>query len=119
LDVCGEEGRLKAEGFRVRGAWKQQVSPEEVGEVLLVGNPRYRKIQKGHVPRESLYAASGRTLAGRYLGVFFVYKLTHEALIISARDRDAKERRLSRLKFVAVIGRHGMSGQVGPARVRL
>jgi uncharacterized DUF497 family protein len=32
--------------------------------------------------------------AGRYLVVFFVYKLTCEALIISARDMDAKERRL-------------------------
>lgn len=74
-------------------AWKHQVSPEEVGEVLLVGNPRYRKVQKSHVPGENLYAAYGRTLAGRYV-VFCVYKLTREALIISARDMDAKERRL-------------------------
>jgi len=75
-------------------AWKHQVSPKEVEEVLLFGNPRYRKVQKGHVPGENLYAAYGRTLAGRYLVVFFVYKLTREALIISARDMDAKERRL-------------------------
>lgn len=74
--------------------WKHQVSSEEVEEVLLFGNPRYRKVQKGHVPGESLYAAYGRTLAGRYLVVFFIYKLTYEALIISARDMDAKERRL-------------------------
>jgi uncharacterized protein len=75
-------------------AWKHQVFPEEIEEVLLVGNPRYRKVQKGHVPGENLYTASGQTLAGRYLIVFFVYKLTREALIISAREMDAKEKRL-------------------------
>jgi len=74
-------------------AWKHQVSLEEVEEVLLFGNARYRKVQKGHVPGENLYAAYGRTLAGRYLVIFFVYKLTREALIISARDMDAKEKR--------------------------
>lgn len=73
-------------------AWKHHVSPEEVDEVLF-GNPRYRRVQKGHVPGEDLYAASGRTRAGRYLTVFFVYKPTHEALVISARDMDPKERR--------------------------
>ncbi len=75
-------------------AWKHQVSTEEVGEVLLGAHPRYRKVQKGHVPGEHLYAAYGRTLAGRYLVVFFVYKLTREALIISAREMDAKEKNL-------------------------
>jgi len=72
--------------------WKHHVLPEEVQEVLL-DNPRYRKVQRGHVPGEDLYAAYGRTRAGRYLTVFFVYKPTHDALIISARDMDAKERR--------------------------
>ncbi|MBI3246572.1 MAG: BrnT family toxin [Deltaproteobacteria bacterium] len=74
-------------------AWKHQVVPEEVEEVLLFGNPQYRKVQKGHVPGENLYAAYGQTLMGRYLVIFFVYKLTHEALIISARTMDAKEKR--------------------------
>jgi len=73
-------------------AWKHQVSPEEVDEVLF-DKPRYRKVQKGHIPGENLYAAYGRTLAGRYLIVFFIYKSTREALILSARDMDAKERR--------------------------
>jgi hypothetical protein len=41
-----------------------------------------------------VYAASGRTDAGRYLVVFFVYKHSQEALIISARDMDGRERRL-------------------------
>jgi hypothetical protein len=55
-------------------AWKHQVTPEEVDEVLF-GNPFYRK--------ES----------GRYLSVFFIYKQTREALILSARDMDRKEKR--------------------------
>ena len=72
--------------------WKHDVTPEEVEEVLF-GNPVYRKVQRGHVSGEDLFAALGRTLAGRYLIVFFIYKLTREALILSARDMDGKERR--------------------------
>ena len=73
--------------------WKHGVSPEEVEEVLF-SKPVFRKIQKGHIPGEDLYASLGRTRAGRYLAVFFIYKLSHEALIISARDMDGKERKL-------------------------
>ena len=72
--------------------WKHHVSPEEVEEVLF-DTPLYRKVQKGHVPGEDLYAALGQTEAGRYLIIFFIYKPTHEALILSARDMDEKERR--------------------------
>ena len=72
--------------------WKHGVSPEEVEEVLF-GNPVYRKVQRGHVSGENLYAAFGQSFAGRYLIIFFIYKLTHEALILSARDMDDKERR--------------------------
>lgn len=72
--------------------WKHDVSPEEVEEVLF-GNPVYRKVQRGHVPGEDLYAGLGQTFAGRYLIVFFIYKLTREALILSARDMDDRERR--------------------------
>ncbi len=42
---------------------------------------------------EDVYSAQGRTDAGRYLIVFFIYKPDHLALIVSARDMDAKERR--------------------------
>ena len=73
-------------------AWKHHVSPEEVMAVLFA-NPLYRKVQKGHVPGEDLYAALGQTDAGRYLSIFFIYKSTREALILSARDMDTKERR--------------------------
>ena len=72
--------------------WKHNVDPEEVEEILF-GQPFYRKIQKGHISGEDLYAALGQTDAGRYLIIFFIYKSTQEALIISARDMDKKERR--------------------------
>jgi hypothetical protein len=72
--------------------WKHNVSPEEVEEILF-SKPMFRKVQKGHIPGEHLYAALGHTNAGRYLIVFFIYKASREALIISARDMDNKERR--------------------------
>jgi len=71
-------------------SWKHSVTPEEVEEILF-DNPLYRKVQKGHIPGENLYAALGRTESGRFLIVFFVYKTTHEALLISARDMTKKE----------------------------
>lgn len=37
--------------------------------------------------------ALGRSDEGRYLSVLFIYKLTKEALILSARDMARKERR--------------------------
>lgn len=71
---------------------KHNVEPGEIFEVLF-DNPFYRKVQRGHVPGEDVYSAMGRTDGGRYLIVFFVYKSTQEALILSARDMDRKERR--------------------------
>ncbi|VAW34609.1 hypothetical protein MNBD_CHLOROFLEXI01-2265 [hydrothermal vent metagenome] len=73
-------------------AWKHNVTPEEVDQVLF-RRPSYRKVQKGHVPGENVYAALGRTDSGRYLVVFFIYKANREALVLSARDMDKKERR--------------------------
>jgi uncharacterized DUF497 family protein len=72
--------------------WKHHVSPTEVEEVVF-GQPLCRKVQKGHIPGEDVYSALGQTEAGRYLVVFFVYKQTREALILSARDMDVQERR--------------------------
>jgi uncharacterized DUF497 family protein len=74
-------------------AWKHNVTPEEV-ESVLFSRPVFRRAQRGHVENEDAYAALGRTDEGRYLAIFFVYKLTGEALIISARDMSAQERRL-------------------------
>lgn len=73
-------------------AWKHRVEPEEVDQVLF-SKPLLRKVQKGHIPGEDVYTALGQTGAGRYLIVVFVYKTTREALILSARDMDAKERK--------------------------
>jgi uncharacterized protein len=72
--------------------WKHHVAPTEVEQVVF-GQSLFRTAQKGHVPGEDVYAALGQTEAGRYLVVFFVYKQTREALILSARDMDEQERR--------------------------
>lgn len=72
---------------------KHDVEPGEVEEVL-AGRPRFRRIEAGHVRGEDLYAALGRTEAGRLLTVYFVHKLTHQALIVSARTMTPKEKRL-------------------------
>ncbi|MCK4766311.1 MAG: BrnT family toxin [Candidatus Aminicenantes bacterium] len=71
-------------------SWKHHVAPQEVEEVIF-DNPLYRKVQKGYSPGEDLYAALGKTGTGRYLIVFFIYKTTNDALLISARDMTKKE----------------------------
>jgi hypothetical protein len=40
-----------------------------------------------------VYSALGQTDAGRYLSIFFIYKRTKEALILSSRDMAEKERK--------------------------
>ena len=50
-------------------------------------------MNKGHFRGEDVYRAFGQTDAGRYLVVFFIYKTSREALILSARDMDDKERK--------------------------
>ncbi len=72
---------------------KHAVLVEEVEEVLF-GRSHIRFVEKGHRKDENLYAAYGQTEAGRYLIVFFVFKADGNALIVSARDMDRKERRL-------------------------
>jgi uncharacterized DUF497 family protein len=71
---------------------KHQVSPEEVEQVFR-DQPRIRRMNKGYYRGEDVYRALGQTDAGRYLVAFFIYKMTSEALILSARDMDSKERR--------------------------
>ena len=41
-----------------------------------------------------MYRVLGRATAGRYLVVFFIYKRTGAALMLSARDMERKERRI-------------------------
>jgi uncharacterized protein len=73
--------------------WKHNVTTEEVEEIF-ERSPRYRMIERGDIEGENLYTAMGQTSAGRYLVVFFIYKTTGEALIISARDMTSKEKKL-------------------------
>ncbi|MBD3289830.1 BrnT family toxin [candidate division KSB1 bacterium] len=72
--------------------WKHHVSEQEIREALN-NKPGFRKIEKGKVKGEDVYAALSRTYAGRYLIIFFIYKQTQEALIISARDMNTRERK--------------------------
>jgi hypothetical protein len=73
-------------------SWKHNVSTDEVEQVFN-NSPRYRFIEKGDIQGEDVYAAMGRTEAGRLLIAFFVYKGRGEALIVSARDMSTKERK--------------------------
>ncbi len=72
--------------------YKHHVDLEEVEEVLSA-KPKYRFVEKGARKGENVYLALGRTLAGRYLSVLFIYKETKEALILSARSMAKKERK--------------------------
>ncbi len=71
---------------------KHSVVQQEVVE-LFASSPHYRYVEKGHQAGENVYAALGRTESGRYLIVFFVLKTTRKALVISARDMTANERK--------------------------
>jgi len=72
---------------------KHSVYQNEVREVLF-SNPRVRRVGKGKRRRgEHLYVAYGQTQAGRYLTIFFIFKKGNEAMIVSARDMDNKERK--------------------------
>lgn len=74
-------------------ASKHSVETYEVEE-LLENKPKYRFVTKGERQDEDVYLALGRNNGGRYLSVFFIYKNTREALILSARDMANKERKL-------------------------
>lgn len=71
---------------------KHQVVPEEVEQVFS-NQSRVKRMNKGHFRGEDVYRALGQIDAERYLVVFFIHKLTHEALILSARAMDDKERK--------------------------
>ena len=71
---------------------KHQVFPYEVREALN-SKPKIFFRETGYVEGEHLYEALGRTDAGRYLAIFFIRKPASQALIISAREMNQKERR--------------------------
>lgn len=71
---------------------KHAVSIAEAEEVLL-SRPVVRRIVKGRVRGEDVYAAMAQIASGRYLIVFFIDKKQGIALPISARDMDPAERK--------------------------
>lgn len=71
---------------------RHHLQPGEVEQVFW-NNPHFRFVGSEDVRGEDLYAALGRTDSGRYVIAFFIRKSAGRALIISARDMDAKERR--------------------------
>ena len=77
----------------VEELWRKHHVEEHEVEEVFDNSPRYRFVEKGHRPGENVYAALGQAHGGRYLIVFFVYKQNQQALIVSARDMTASERR--------------------------
>ena len=72
-------------------AVKHGVEIHEVEEVLN-SKPHVRKVGRGHVKGENVYAAFGRAEGGRYLVIFYIKKAAAAVLPISARDMDEGER---------------------------
>jgi uncharacterized DUF497 family protein len=73
-------------------AVRHHVAMHEVEEVL-TNDPKFRFVERGDRQDEDVDMALGQTDAGRYVTVLFIYKITAEALILSARDMADKERR--------------------------
>jgi uncharacterized DUF497 family protein len=71
--------------------FKHHVETYEVEEVFN-NKPKFRFVEKGEREGEDVYMAVGRSDAGRYLTVLFIYKKTKQALVLSARDMAKKER---------------------------
>jgi uncharacterized DUF497 family protein len=71
---------------------KHNIQQDEVHEVF-GGNPKFRFVEKGFYPNEKIYAALGRSKAGRFLILFFIFKKNMHALILSARDMTGTERK--------------------------
>ncbi len=73
-------------------AAKHRVETYAVEEML--GNrPKFHFVEKGERQGEDVYLALGQTNTGRYLTVLFIYKISREGLILSARDMAKRERR--------------------------
>lgn len=72
---------------------KHKLSIYEV-EYVLKGRHQCRLIEKGKIKGEHVYSASGRTVEGRYIIIFYILKTGGKILPISARDMDQSERKL-------------------------
>ena len=86
------EGLIWLEEIEEKLWRKHRVETDEVWEIF-EDKPRYWFVEKGNRPGEDVYLGLGRTEAGRYLSVFFVYKEDRQALIVSARDMAPAERK--------------------------
>lgn len=71
---------------------KHAVSVAEAEEALF-SSTVIRKMAKGRVHGEDMYAALAQISSGRYLIVFFINKMRGVVLPISARDMDRAERK--------------------------
>ena len=71
--------------------WKHNVFFYEIEEAF-ENKPLFRFERKGKYPDEHIYSAMSRTDSGRYLAIFFIYRVNTDALIISARDMTKRER---------------------------
>lgn len=71
---------------------KHHVTQAEIEEVF-ASKPKLNVMRRGRFRGEYVYRALGQTEAERYLTVSFIHKRTGEALILSARDMDKKERK--------------------------
>ncbi len=71
---------------------KHGVSVEEAEDALQSRN-LIRRVARGRVKGQDLYAAFAQTQGGRYLVVIFIHKGRGTALPISARDMDRSERK--------------------------
>ena len=74
-------------------ALKHQVDVNEVEETLN-NKPKVRFVEKGLRKNENIYMALGQRDSGRYLSILFIYKLSKQALVLSARDMARKERNI-------------------------
>jgi uncharacterized DUF497 family protein len=82
--------------------WKEAVVEKLIGkhnvsiaeaEQALLSKPVVRRMVKGRLRGEDVYAAMAQIASGRYLIVFFIDKKRGVALPISARDMDSAERK--------------------------
>jgi uncharacterized DUF497 family protein len=72
--------------------WKHNVKEDEIIEVF-DNKPKFTHKETGYMLGEDVYAAFGKTNAGRLLSIFFVYTQDQRAIIVSARDMTIKERK--------------------------
>ncbi|MBF0409861.1 MAG: BrnT family toxin [Candidatus Riflebacteria bacterium] len=71
---------------------KHNVTKDEI-ESLFANRRKDFFWEYGDRTGEDFYSSLSRSSDGRYIAVFFILKLNGDALIISARDMDDKERK--------------------------